>query len=339
MTLCAIQKDVVRFCFLFCVVLFSVESVFAESQACRYILRHPSLRHETTLKRKIFFQGDGLLREFFFQKDKNYPRFSFLSIEQKKEFVFHNKVKILRNLIDQETDLNPIGKSQSYFSVNGGNSRIGRFAHSLKRMGVNVFLDFELVDSSAIYMHDYKTVVLGLEEALYPNQLSLNLLHVAQHVAHYERTLLIPVIFDKVSTKSFKGFSVDELLVYEKEISQMMHYENIKVQNVHLRSQSAKNLRLRPALGIFRELAMRVLQKKYELLKVVNCLKEVEKDPDLLKNEEFLSQLEDLGPEIIIDIHAFELKESYPGSIQKKARESIDLIEKAISLSEFHLNK
>jgi hypothetical protein len=329
---------VFRICCLFWILLFSVERVFAESQNCRYILRHPSSRHETTLKRKIFFQGDGLLRDFFLKRDKNYPRFSFLSIEQKKEFVFHNKEKILLNLIDNETHLDPIGKSQTYFSVNGGNSRLGRFANSLKKVGVNVFLDFELVDSSAIYMHDYKTVVLGLEEALYPNQLSLNVLHVAQHVSHYERTLLIPVIFDKVSTKSFKGFSLDELLVYEKEISQMMRYEKIKFQNVHLRSQSSKNLRLRPALGIFRELSMRVLLKKYELLKVVNCLKEIEKDPDLLKNEEFLSQLEDLGPEIIIDVHAFELKESYPGSIQKKARGSIDLIEKAISISESTLD-
>ncbi len=318
------------------VLIFSVQKVFAGSNSCRYILLHPSLRHEKTLKRNIFSQGDKLLREAFILDDR-FPRFSFLSVEQKKEFVFHHKEKILQNLISQETIVDPIGKSKSYFSVNGGNSRLGRFSSALKKMGVNVFLDFELVDSSALYMHDYKTVVLGLEEALYPNQLSLNLFHVAQHASHYERTLLLPIIFDKVSTKTFKGFSIDEILVYEKEISQMMRSEKIKLQNVHLRAQSSKNLRLRPALGIFRELSMRVLLKKYQLLKVVNYLKEVEKDPDLLKNKEFLSQFEELGPELIVDIHAFELRESYPGSIQVKARGSIDLIEKAINIAESSL--
>jgi hypothetical protein len=318
---------------LFSFLIFQSGVALAADEACKYILLSPFLRNDKTLQRKIFAPGDALLREFFYANESR-ARLPFLSLEQKTEFVSKKKEKIIQILTEQETNLEAIGKSEGYFSVSGGNSRVGRFATAFKKVGVNVFLDLDLVDSSALYMHDYKTVVLGLEEALYPNELSLNLLHVAQHVAHYERTLVIPVINDKVSTKTLKSFSLDEVLVYEKEISLMKSYKKVKIQNTHLRVQSSKVLKIRPSLDLFRELSMRVLLKKYELLKIVNFLKKIEKDTSLLQNEDFISQFEELAPEVILDIHAFELMEFYPGSIQKKARGSIDLIEKAIRVSE-----
>ena len=207
-------------------------------------------------------------------------------------------------------------------------------ATGLRKLGVNIYLDVELVDSSGIYMHDYKTIVLGLEDALYPNQMSFNLLHNVYHVLNYERSLFVPIIFDKSTFQTTREFALDEVIVLKKIITLMLGNHKLEKQNSLSPAGDGKSLGLRPALVQLKELSKCTLRKKKDLLKVIQYLKQIEEDPKILHDKEFFAFFETMGAEIIFDIHALELAESYPGSIQEKARASIKLIEEALSVAE-----
>ncbi|MEI7440774.1 MAG: hypothetical protein WCK43_03965 [bacterium] len=286
------------------------------------------------MKEEIFGLGDALLTEFSEEKNLSSTKLFFLTTEQKKEFVLQNKNKIIQNLIKQETNLEPIGKSNTYFYVSGGMSRLGRVASGLKKLGVNLYLDIEMVEPSGIYMYDYKTIVLGLEDALYPNQMSFHLLHNAYHVRNYERSLLVPIIYDNNNFQTTREFALDEVIVLAKEIAQMLRNPKVEKQNSQSPAGDGRNLNLRSASENLKELSKRTLRKKNELLKVIQYLKQIEENPKILSDKEFLSLFDELGPEIIFDLHAVELVDSYPGSIQEKARASIELIEKALILAQ-----
>jgi hypothetical protein len=307
-------------------------SSFAATDNCKYVLSSPLDRNQKTLKRKIFSPGNELLRDYFRDLKPARSKFYHLSEEQLKEFVSSQSEVILENLSLNGVELESIANSKTYFAINGGKGRLGRVAGSLKKMGINVFLDFEMVSSAGIYMYDYKTIVLGLEEALYPNEISFHFLNLVQHAWNYEQTLTVPLIFDRVPTKTIKAFAIDEVLVFEKEIFRTMNLKNALSQNVMLSFDAHKNLKIDTSLEVFRELSMRVLLKKFELLKIVNYLKQIEKDPSLLQNEEFHCLLEELAPEVIVDIHASDFID--PVIIQKKAKASIVLIEKVIRIAE-----
>ena len=317
--------------FILCGVL-SSETSFASLDNCKYVLSHPLDRNLKTLRKKIFASGNKLLKDYFLNLKDTRSKFYLLSEEQKKEFVSSQSERILENLIKNEVELESIAHSKTYFAVNGGKGRLGRVAAGLKKMGINVFLDFETIDSLGIYLHDYKTIVLGLEEALYPNEISFNFLNLAQHAWNYEQTLTIPMIYDRVHTKTIKAFAIDEIIVFEKEIFRMTNLKSALSQNAVLSFESQRNPRIESAQDIFRELSMRVLLKKFELLKIVNYLKQIEKDTSLLQKEDFHNHLEELGPEVIVDIHATDFID--PVVIQKKARASIELIERALKIAE-----
>lgn len=293
-------------------------------------MKHPSLRDQRVLHEEIFGLGDALLKEFSEQKNLASTKLFFLTTEQKKEFILQNKNKIIENLYIQDTALEPIGKSNTYFYVSGGMSRLGRVAAGLKKLGVNLYLDLEMVESSGIYMYDYKTVVLGLEDALYPNQFSFHLLHNVYHVRNYERSLLVPIIYDNNNFQTTREFALDEVIVLAKEIAQMLRNPKLEKQNSQSPAGDGTSLGLRSATENLKELSKRTLRKKNELLKVIQYLKQIEENPKILSDKEFLSMFDELGPEIIIDLHAVELVDSYPGSIQEKARASIELIEEAL---------
>ena len=293
-------------------------------------MKHPSLRDQKVLHKEIFGLGDALLKEFSEQKNLASTKLFFLTTEQKKEFVLQNKNKIIENLYIQDTALEPIAKSNTYFYVSGGMSRLGRVATGLKKLGVNLYLDLEMVEPSGIYIYDYKTIVLGLEDALYPNQFSFHLLHNAYHVRNYERSLLVPIIYDNNNFQTTREFALDEVIVLAKEIAQMLRNPKLEKQNSQSPAGDGTSLGLRSATGNLKELSKRTLRKKNELLKVIQYLKQIEENPKILSDKEFLSLFDELGPEIIVDLHAVELVDSYPGSIQEKARASIELIEKAL---------
>jgi hypothetical protein len=320
--------------FLFCILFLQFDLSFASTNDCREILKHPFLRDEKTLKQEIFGLADYLLKEFSEQKNLSSSKLFFLSPEQKQEFVLQNKNKIIENLHMQDTALEPIGKSSTYFYVSGGMSRLGRVATGLRKLGVNIYLDIELVDSPGIYMHDYKTIVLGLEDALYPNQMSFHLLHNAYHVLNYERSLFVPTIFDKSTFQTTREFALDDIIVLKKIITQMLGNQKVEKQNSLSPAGDGKNLGLRPAMVQLRELSKCTLRKKKDLLKVIQYLKQIEENPKILNDKEFFALFEAMGAEIVFDVHALELAESYPGSIKEKARESIKLIEEALSIAE-----
>jgi hypothetical protein len=320
--------------FLFCVLFLQFELSYASTSYCREILKHPSLRDEKALKQEIFGLADDLLKEFSEQKNLASTKLFFLSPEQRKEFVLQNKNKIIENLYAQDTALEPIGKSNTYFYVSGGMSRLGRVASRLKKLGVNLYLDIEMVEPSGIYMYDYKTIVLGLEDALYPNQMSFHLLHNAYHVGNYERSLLVPIIYDNNNFQTTREFALDEVIVLAKEIAQMLRNPKLEKKNSQSPAGDGNNLGLRSATENLKELSKRTLRKKNELLKAIQYLKQIEENPKILSDKEFLSLFDELGPEIIFDLHAVELVDSYPGSIQEKARASIELIEKALILAQ-----
>ncbi len=316
----------------FFTLIFQSQKIYAATDPCRFLLSDPLLRNSKTLKRIIFAPGDNLLRTYFTELKGSRSLFYKLDLEQKRSFVSAYQDKIYKNLIKSQTELESIAHSKSYFAVNGGQSRLGRIATGLKKMGINVFLDFQHLDSEGLYMYDYKTIVLGLEEALYPNELSFNFLNLAQHAWNYEHTLTIPMVYDKVPTKTVKAFAVDELIVFEKEIFRMQNLDKTFSQNSQLSFADYRKAKIQSATDLLRELSIRLLLKKYDLLKAVNYLKKIEKDPSLLQNEEFLSKIQRLGPELILDLHSFEFMDSLV--IQKKARASIELIEKSLGIAE-----
>ena len=271
---------------------------------CREILKQPLERNKAALKKEIFELGENLLKEFFGHGD-----FGKLNKEQRLEFLSHNKNKIIENIIQQGTVLEPLANSSAYV-VSGGTSRLARVAIGLKKMGLKTVLDMETLlkmHASGYYSPQKEMVIVGLEDALFPNQLSYNLLHEAFHASMEYKSLFIPRIYDRVSSKSYKDFSLDEVFVYSKQIMQMVN-ANIKAQN-RLSLAESPHSEIVEAVKVYKELSLRTLRKKNELLKIVEYLKKVEDDPRILeekgdeKNSSFV--FEGLDPEIVLHKSAF----------------------------------
>jgi hypothetical protein len=341
--------------------LFALHSFFASaaSSLCREILKSPSERNENAFKKEVFGFGDALLKEFFKHSD-----FALLKQEQKEAFILQNKRKIIENLILQGTIIEPVGKTTAYV-VRGGESRLGRVATGLKKMGINVLVDVEALlkmNASGFYSPKRHMILLGLEDALYPNQISYNLLHEAMHASMDRKALFIPRIYDEVESKAYEDFSLDEVIVYSKQVLQMVN-KNIESQN----SESVgagRNKNLLAAVKIFKELSLRTLHKKNELLKVVEYLKKVEEDPSILKGKAFSFAFEGLDPQIILYKSGFmeympsqvteEFMNSDPGirykvfqgdgesyaeSLKRKAHASRVIIEEALYFAESAYNQ
>ncbi len=341
--------------------LFALHSVFASaaSSLCREILKSPSERNEIAFKKEVFGFGDALLKEFFKHSD-----FALLKKEQKEAFIFQNKKKIIENLILQGTIIEPVGKTTAYV-VRGGESRLGRVATGLKKMGITVLVDIEALlkmDASGFYSPKRHMILLGLEDALYPNQLSFNLLHEAMHASLDHKALFIPRIYDEAESKSYEDFSLDEVIVYSKQILQMVN-KKIETQNSESVG-SGRNKNLLAAVKIFKELTLRTLHKKTELLKVIEYLKKVEEDPSILKGKAFSFAFEGLDPQVILFKSGFmeympsqvteELMQSDPSirfkvfqgdgdsyseSLKRKAHASRVIIEEALYFAESAYNQ
>ena len=326
--------------------------LFASS--CSEILKHPLDRHRQKVVEEIFKQGDELLMDYFDHND-----FYSLQKEEKELFVFKNKKKIIEQLIHQGTILRLVG-DKKFFVVRGGETRLGRVAAALNKKGISLILDLELllkINAAGFYTPKRHFIILGLEDALYPNQLSLNLFHEAMHASLDTKALFIPRIYDENESKSYEDFSIDELLTYSKQIRQMI---NSAVQSQNSESASKRrNDKILEAIRIYKELCRRTLAKKNELLKVVDYLKQVEVDPFMLKFRFNRFILEGLDPQIYLfrsgfteyfsdqvtkelldDDPSIQFKifqgssESYKIYITQRARVSQEIILNALKLAE-----
>jgi hypothetical protein len=289
---------------LLCFLALDFAHASLSARPCREILKHPSVRDKAALKKEIFEVGESLLKEFFGHGD-----FGKLNKQQRLDFLSHNKNKILENIIQQGTVLEPLPNS-SAFVVSGGTSRLARVAIGLKKMDLKIVLDMETLlkmHASGYYSPQKRMIMLGLEDALFPNQMSYNLLHEAFHASLDYKSLFIPRIYDQVSSQSYKDFSVDEVFVYSKQIMQMVN-ANIKIQN-RLSLAENPNSEIVEAVKVYKELSLRTLRKKNELLKIVEYLKKIEEDPRVLeeKNDDRKSSFvfDGLDSEIVLHKSAF----------------------------------
>ena len=332
----------------------SAFGAFSSPSPCKEILKHPSLRNLKIFKKEIFQQGDELLKNFFGHND-----FFRLKKEEKELFVFENKKKIVENLVSQGTALEPVGQTTA-FVVRGGERRLGRVASGLKKIGVSIILDVEVllkINAAGFYSPKRHFIILGLEDALYPNQLSFNLWHESMHASFDSKALFIPRIYDEAEGKSYEDFSLDEVIVYSRQINQMIN-EGVSVQNIESLG-TGRNKNFVSAIQIYKELSMRAYRKKSELLKVVAYLKEVEKNPSILNIRFSRYLLEGLDPQIYLLRSGFteytssqltnELleadpsirfkvfqgdQEAYDRKIKQRAKVSREIIQEALGLAE-----
>jgi hypothetical protein len=324
------------------------------SSPCNEILKHPTVRDDHLFKKEVFGLGDELLEKHF-----GHNEFALLDKTQKEIFVFEHKKRITENLSLQGTVIEPIGKTTA-FVVRGGISRLGRIATGLRKLGVTVIVDSEVIlkiNAAAFYSPKRRMIILGLEDALYPNQISFNLLHEVMHASNDSKALLIPRIYDDFVGGSYEDFSLDEIIVYSKQIMHMIN-KGVVTQNSEAVGKGRVD-KLSSAFQILKELSQRTLSKKDELIKVLDYLREVEKNPSILNARHHRFIVEGLDPQIFLMRSGFfeylpsqvteELIQSDPSiqykifqgdifsywlALREKARFSRKLIEKALFFAE-----
>ncbi len=331
---------------------------FAGTNPCRVILEDPLLRNKESLEDLIFSDGD----QFVFQNMKD-------KIEHGQVFA-QNKEKILSLLEKQGTQVAPASSEstdENVYVILGGESRLGRIAQKVWSLyGVKVFVDFErLQDAAGSYSIYRRSITVGLEEILYPNQLSKTLWHEVIHARNGFESLVHVLIDDRVGGDNpYPSFYLDELIAYEKNLK---HLKNINLfsqrvegerRNIHLRRYSFEE--------ILKDLSRRTLAKKQELLSLLEHLRALENNPNvsfqkLYQTLEFRdlyfkaksqitvfesNYLEDsLGsvPSRYVDLYP-NLKEHYfkgtPEEYRKlflrRTRYSINLIIKVLEIAEKH---
>ncbi len=276
---------------------------------CLEILKNPLDRDKLRLRKEIFEPGDQLIKEIF-----GHSSFAKLKIAQQREFYSENKNKIIQNVIQQGTILEPVSNSSS-FLVKGGLSRLGRVAKGLEKMGISVELDVERLlkkPASGFYSPQRSKIILGLEDVLYPNQLSYNLFHEIIHVSLESKSLFIPMIYDGLNQQNYRYFGLDEIFVYSKQIRLMLN-QKVKEQNITSHETENSNADLVQAVRFYKELSLRTLRKKDDLLKVVEYLRKVEKDPTILEEKDSSFLLEGLDPQIVL--HKSEFYQYLPEMI------------------------
>ena len=299
---------------------------------CKEILKAPSERKFHFLKDNIFIQGDLLLNDFF-----GHDQFTQLTRSEIGHFIEKKELQIIENLSNQETLIEHTS-SPSSFVVKGGMSRLGRTAFALKKSNISVVIDLkrmQKIDSLGEYVPAERIIYLGLEDALYPNQLSLNLQHEAMHSSFNKKTLFIPFITSRVGefrSSLYEGFALDELII---------QLQNLRViKNKNLTNQIKSRIKETDIIFIIQELAPRILLKKKELLKVAQTMLQLQKNPEILISSKILESkekaymFENLDPDIALikgdDLHSNQNIDS----IVQKAKASRNLILKALELSQ-----
>ncbi len=246
---------------------------FAGTNPCRVIIEDPLLRNKQSLEDLIFSDGD----QFVFQNMKN-------KVEHGEVFV-QNKEKILSILEKQGTQVSLIedaGFNENVYVIKGGESRLGRIAQKVWAFyGIKTVIDFQrLQDAVGMYYSYSKSIIVGLEDILYPNQLSKTLWHEVIHAKNDYESLVHFVIDD--GTKGdvpYPYFHLDELVAYQKNLK---HLRSTKVLPQRVEGdRKSFHLRFYSFEEILKDLSRRTLAKKPEILILLDHLRALEKNPNL----------------------------------------------------------
>ena len=245
----------------------------ADSSPCRIILQDPLSRDKESLEELIFADGD----HFVFQNMKD-------KIEHGQVFA-QNKEKILSLLDKQGTRVASVGDQgfqENIFVIQGGESRLGRIAQKVWSLyEIRMLIDFELLkDAAGAYRSFDKTIMVGLEDILYPNQLSKTLWHEAIHAKNDFESLVHLVIEDGTGEDNpYPSFYLDELIAYEKNI---IHIQNSKLFAQRVLGERKKmHLRLYDIQEILKDLSRRTLAKKEQIHLLLSRLRSLEKNPKI----------------------------------------------------------
>ena len=225
----------------------------------------------------LFKKGDDLLKSVF-----QSTHFNSLDPAQREYFADRKESAIIQNLQKQGTLTEPY-QGSSVHIITGGTSRLGRTAVGLKKMGVIILLEMKHLlerNCEAQYSQKRRAVSVGLEEGLYPNQISFNLLHEIGHAFHDNKCLVIPSIQEKAYSL-YPKLTLDELIVYRRNILYLT-WDAARHLNI-LTAQSSHAKRTLVAMyKLYREFSIRILRKKHSLLEALNHIAEIESNPSTL---------------------------------------------------------
>ena len=323
---------------------------FAGTNPCRVILEDPLLRNKESLEELIFADGD----QFVFQNMKD-------KIEHGQVFA-QNKEKILSILENQGTRIKESFKGNVFY-IQGGESRLGRIAQKVWSLyGVSVLIDFErLKDAGGSYNSLNKSIIVGLEDVLYPNQLSKILWHEVLHAKNDFESLVHLVIEDEIGgDKPYPYFYLDEIITYEKSL---VHLGNSKLLGQRVEGDR-KNMHHRffSYSEILKDLSQRTLAKKDEILLLLSRLRSLEKNPKIAFQKTYETlDFKNLSPQVkvyesgflkdslasvpsrYVDLYPY-LKdyffqgtpEEYRKDFMRRTRYSINLILKVLAIAEKH---
>ncbi len=318
---------------------FKFLSASAANLPCQEILKQSFDRNKEAFKNEIFGPGEKLLQSYF-----SHSNFYKIPKSDQIDFALHAKFEIIQNMIKQGTDIHPIPHSTA-FVVLGGKSRIGRIAHNLRRQGLNLLIDFETLYFYGIdgfYSPRMKVITLGLEDALFPNQISYSLLHEATHAFIDQNVLFIPKIHNQQNThhstesEDYIEFTIDEVITYSKQMLQMVNPQ-INTQSSR-RTNSARASGLFSASHFLKDLSLKIVARKEGLLRIVQFLKDAENNPSLIKmdSDNFGLNPEDLHPEITLSKSGF-IDDKSSQNLNPKIRMTRAIIEEALRMAELTL--
>jgi hypothetical protein len=91
---------------------------------------------------------------------------------------------------------------------------------------------------------------------------------------------------------------------------------------------------------ILKDLSERTLLQKVELLKILDCLREIEKEPRLFSQKNYLDTFAMFGRKIYIPyLYDMKFSSNNTENISKLARNSIKLLEKVLATAETVVEK
>ena len=334
---------------LFLPLIFASQTEIPLQNNCKEILKPPLERDQNILMQEIFAPGDALVKELFEKSGFSFEDRHLMSEQQRKDFLKQNASKIYEHLINQGTEFFPFSQDnqsecKTCYHVKGGQSRLGRVAKALReKRGYYLIIDFNSFKQSAYFDTGDREIGLSLEDAFYPNHINFSLLHELRHLHGEFDNLIIPKIISAgPRNKPYPSFSLDEVRIIYKDLWLMQYgAKNFTSQYLTLHKYEDGGKEFLEFKDILKDLSERTLLQKVELLKILDCLREIEKEPSLFSQETYLDSFALLGGKIFIP-RLYDKRRYYksnPEKISKLARNSIKLLEKVLAIAETVVEK
>ena len=323
--------------------IFASQTEIPLQNNCKEILKPPHERDQHILMQEIFAPGDALVNELFEKSGFSFEDRHLMSKQQRKDFLKQNASKIHEHLINQGTELIPFSQEnqsecKTCFFVKGGHSRLGRVAKALwEKRRYSLIIDFNIFDQYAYFSLGDRDIVLSLEDAFYPNQISFSLLHELRHLHEAYENLIIPKIMSAGPLdKPYANFSLDEVLIIYKDLWLMQFgAKSFTSQYRTLHKYKDGGKEFLEFKDILKDLSERTLLQKVELLKILDCLREIEKEPSLFFQKTYLDSFALLGSKIYIPyLYDMQFRSNNTENVSKLARNSIKLLEKVLATAE-----